>query len=270
MDSLSRVALLSYVEISFGVIINEEQLDTLNTLAKLTKYIEQNSPEIADHREISWKEILSAKMPNIKIPRPGLIHFMIDTLSKISFHTAYRFRGKRAENIPNEPCIIAANHRSALDGLIITARMKHKTTQNTFIFAKEKYWRTKFARFMAGKNNVLLMDINKNVKESLQQISYVLQQGKNVIIFPEGTRSRNNELKYFKNAFAILSTELNVPVVRVVISGSDRAVFHPMRLPRFFARIRVDFLQPVYPHPAQTAENLRAFVEQRIKNVLNL
>ncbi|MCL2132462.1 MAG: AMP-binding protein, partial [Lentimicrobiaceae bacterium] len=94
MDSLSRVALLNYVEISFGLIMNEEQLDSLNTLTKLTEHIEQNSPEILAHKEISWKEILSAKMPHIKIPRPGIIHFMIDTLSKISFRTAYRFRGK--------------------------------------------------------------------------------------------------------------------------------------------------------------------------------
>ena len=269
MDSLSRVALLSYVEISFGLLLNEEQLDTLNTLSRLTEYIEQNSPEIAAHREISWKEILSSKQTNASIPRAGIIHLMIDMLSKIIFHTIYRFRGEGKENIPNEPCIFVANHRSALDGLFITARLNRKTTRNTFIFAKEKYWQTKFARFMASKNNVLLLDVNKNVKESLQQISFILQEGKNVIIFPEGTRSRNQELKYFKNAFAILSSELNVPVVPVVIRGSDRAVFHPTRLPRFFARISVKFLPPVYPQPAQTAENLRAFVEQQIKNALN-
>jgi long-chain acyl-CoA synthetase len=269
MDSLSRVALLTYVENSFGLTISEEELDTLNTLAKLTEYVEQNSPEMLAHKEISWKEILSAKIPNIKIPRPGIIHFMVDTLSKISFRTLYRFKGKGEGNIPNEPCIIAANHRSGLDGLIITSFLKRKTARNTFFFAKEKHWRTKFARFMAGKNNVLLMDINRNVKESLQQISQVLQQGKNVIIFPEGTRSRNKEMKPFKNAFAILSTELSVPVVPVVISGSDRAVFRPMRLPRFLTRIRVEFLQPIYPQPAQTAENLRDHVERQIKSVLN-
>jgi len=246
--------------------MSEEDLDTLNTLSKLTEYVEQNSPEILAYKEVSWKEILSAKMPSIKIPRPGIIHFMVDTLSKISFRMAYRFRGKGEENIPNTPCIIAANHRSALDGLIITARLKHKTSRNTFFFAKEKYWRTRFSRFMAGKNNVLIMDINKNVKESLQQISYVLQQGKNVIIFPEGTRSKNEEMRQFKNTFAILSTELNIPVVPVVIRGSDKAVFHPMKLPRLFARIRVEFLQPIYPQPAQTAEDLRLHVEERIKS----
>jgi long-chain acyl-CoA synthetase len=269
MDSLSRVALLNYVEISFGIIINEEQLDSLNTLAKLTEYIEQNSSEILTNKEISWKEILSSKMPHIKIPKAGIIHFVIDTLSKVSFRTVYRFYRRGSGNIPDEPCIIAANHRSALDGLIITAGLKHKTARNTFFFAKEKHWKTRFARFMAGKNNVLIMDINKNVKESLQQISQVLRNGKNVIIFPEGTRSRDNEIKQFKNAFAILSTELNVPVVPAVISGSDRAVFRPMKFPRFFTRIRVEFLQPIYPKPTQTAENLRDYVEQKIKNVFD-
>jgi long-chain acyl-CoA synthetase len=268
MDSLSRVALLNYVETSFGLIIKEELLDSLNTLAKLTEYVEQNSPEISTHKEISWKNLLSTEISGADIPRPGMIHFLIDTFVKIIFRTAYRFRGKGEENIPNEPCIIVANHRSALDGLTITARLKYKIARNTFFFAKEKYWRTKFARFMAGKNNVLLMDINKNVKESLQQISHILQQGKNIIIFPEGTRSREKGMKQFKNAFAILSTELKVPVVPVAISGSDRAVFRPFKLPRFFARICVEFLPPVYPQPAQSAENLRDDVERQIRNML--
>jgi len=268
MDSLSRVALLYFIEVSFEIMIKEEQLDTLNTLAKLTEYIEQNSSEIQSDKEISWKEILSTKMPNIKIPKAGGIHLIIDLLSKISFRTVYRFQGKGEKNIPDEPCIIAANHRSALDGLIITAGMKHKTAKKTFFFAKEKHWKTKFARFMAKENNVLIMDINTNVKESLLKISQVLTSGKNVIIFPEGTRSRDNEMKQFKNTFAILSTELNVPVVPVVISGSDRAVFHPIKLPRFFNRIRVEFLPPIYPQPEQTAETLRNNVEQCIKNVL--
>jgi len=75
-------------------------------------------------------------------------------------------------------------------------------------------------------------------------------------------------MKQFKNAFAILSTELNVPVVPVAISGSERAVFRPIKIPRLFTRLAVEFLPPVYPQPAQTAENLRDHVEERIKNRL--
>ncbi|MDR2409985.1 MAG: AMP-binding protein [Bacteroidales bacterium] len=267
MDSLSRVALLSYIETTFNLLLNEEQLETLDTLAKLTAYIEKNSNEITN-REISWREILYSRLPDFNVPKSGFIHSLISGLSKVGLHTAYRFKGKGEKNIPDEPCIIVANHRSALDGLIITARMNYKTTQNTFFFAKEKHWRTRFARFMAGKNNVIVMDINKNLKEALQQMSYVLRQGKNVIIFPEGTRSRDNELKQFKETFAILSKELNIPIVPVVIKGSEKAVLRPVKFPRFFARIRVEFLQPVYPEPGESIEILKSRVENSIKQKL--
>ena len=267
MDSLSRVALLSYIETSFNLILNEEQLDSLNTLSKLTEYIEANSDEITN-RETSWKEILYSKLPVFKIPKSGIIHSLTNGLSKIVLHTTYRYRGKGEKNIPSESCIIVANHRSALDGLIITARLKYKTIKNTFFFAKEKHWRTRFARFMAGKNNVIVMDINKNLKASLQQMSYVLRQGKNVIIFPEGTRSRDNQLKQFKETFAILSKELNIPVVPVVIKGSEKAVFRPFKFPRFFTRIGVEFLIPIYPTPSDSVETLKHRVESSIKNEL--
>jgi long-chain acyl-CoA synthetase len=121
---------------------------------------------------------------------------------------------------------------------------------------------------MAGKNNVILMDINKNLKESLQQISCVLRQGKNVIIFPEGTRSKDNELKQFKKTFAILSKELNVPIVPVAINGSEKAVFRPIKFPRFFTRIAVEFLSPVYPEREENIDSLRNRVKEHISRKL--
>jgi long-chain acyl-CoA synthetase len=267
MDSLSRVALLSYIETTFGLILNEEQLESLDTLAKLTDYIEQNSNEI-NNKEVSWREILYSKLPDFKLPKSGWIHGFVNGLSKAAFHVTYRFKSKGKKNFTDEPYIIVANHRSGLDGLIITAKLNNKMTRNTFFFAKEKHWRTRFARFMAGKNNVIVMDINKNLKESLQQMSYVLRQGKNVIIFPEGTRSKNNELKQFKETFAILSKELNIPILPVTIKGSEKAVLRPVKFPRLFTRIRVEFLDPIYPKPDETIEELRDRVENAIKSNL--
>ncbi len=267
MDSLSRVALLSYIETTFGLVLNEEQLESLDTLAKLSDYVEKNSAEITN-KEISWRDILYSKLPDFNLPKSGWIHKITNGLSKTVFHTAYRFKSKGKKNFTDEPYIIVANHRSALDGLIITAKLNNRMTRNTFFFAKEKHWRTRFARFMAGKNNVIVMDINKNLKESLQQMSYVLRQGKNVIIFPEGTRSKSKELKQFKETFAILSKELNIPILPVVIKGSEKAVLHPVKFPRLFTRIRVEFLEPIYPQPDESIEELRNRAEEAIKSKL--
>ena len=267
MDSLNRVALLANVEHAFEVHLTENDLETLCTLNSLSQYVEHNLKTI-NPNELSWKEILSSKFQDIKLPKSGFIHFLMTQLVKITFHLTYRYRGKGEENIPNEPCIIVANHRSALDAHIITSRMKTRHIQKTFLFAKEKHWKTSFARFMAIKNNIILMDINKNLRSSLQQLSSVLNKGKNIVIFPEGTRSKDNNLAHFKDTFAILSRELNIPVVPVTIKGSERAIYQSVKLPRFFTKIQVEFLPPVYPSNDSTS-TIRENIEKIIRKQLH-
>lgn len=252
MDSLSKVALLTYIESSFGISLNEAQLENLNTLGKLSSYIEEHATEISSNTEISWKDVLSSQI-HINIPKTGFIQAICSRTVKVLMHICYKYRKYGNYKLPAKPCIIVANHRSALDGYFITSKLNRRIEKNTFFFAKEKHLHSKFAHFMARKNNVILMDINKNVRESLQQMAAVLKKGKNIVIFPEGTRSNSDKLLAFKDSFAILSKELNVPIIPVAIQGSERAVFNKIHLPRFFSRISVEFLQPVYPQNASVA-----------------
>ena len=268
MDSLNIVSLLAYIENSFDITLTEEQISELNTLDKLSKYIENENYQLREGK-ISWKEILSTKT-DIKLQSPGIIHWCVNSFSKIALSLIYRFRYKGSKNIPDGPCIIVANHRSALDGLLVTYKLPHKINKNTFFFAKKKHWKTKLSMFLARKNNIILMDINKNVRESLQEMSAVIRKGKNVVIFPEGTRSKTNNMNKFKETFAILSKELNVPIVPVAITGSERAVYHNVKIPfpRFMTRINVDVLNPVYPSEEQTAESICDKVADSIRRHL--
>lgn len=268
MDSLNIVSLLAYIENSFDITLTEEQIGELNTLDKLSKYIENENYQLREGK-ISWKEILSTKT-DIKLQSPGIIHWCVNSFSKITLSLIYRFRYKGSKNIPDGPCIIVANHRSALDGLLVTYKLPHKINKNTFFFAKKKHWKTKLSMFLARKNNIILMDINKNVRESLQEMSAVIRKGKNVVIFPEGTRSKTNNMNKFKETFAILSKELNVPIVPVAITGSERAVYHNVKIPfpRFMTRINVDVLNPVYPSEEQTAESICDKVADSIRRHL--
>lgn len=268
MDSLTRVALIAFIENSFGIALSEEHLNDLNTLAILSEYITQNRDKLSYDKNITWKEILSVKIPSFKIPKSGLTHQGMKRLASVIFNLIYRFKSQGVKNIPNEPCIIVANHQSVLDGLFITSLMKRKIHKKTYFFAKEKHWKSGFMQFMARKNNVILMDINKNVKETLQKLSYLLQEKKNVVIFPEGTRSKEG-LKEFKEAFAILSKTLNVPVVPVVISVSNRVVYNRIRLPRYLAPIRVEFLPPVFPTEEDNIYSFKSKIRQMIADKIN-
>ena len=272
MDSLSKVSLLAYIENTFGINMNEEQMENLNTLAKLTDYIEKNEHTF-NTTNITWKDILATKV-DVQLEKPGITQWCTYTFTKILFSICYRFRFKGNKKLPNSPCIIVANHRCAIDGFLITYNFSRKENKDIFFFAKEKHWRTKIAQFFARKNNIILMDINKNVRQSLQEMCAVLKKGKNIVIFPEGTRSRDNKMKKFKETFAILSKELNVPVVPVAITGSESACYGGSIIPKFWKKINVEVMDPVMPAEDQTAENFRdkiaAMIEKHLTDNVQL
>lgn len=155
-----------------------------------------------------------------------------------------------------------ANHRSYMDAPSIISQLTVAQSRRTYFFAKAKHWRSKFMAFMAKKNNLILMDINQNVTAALQQVAAALMRGKNVIIFPEGTRSKDGKLGKFKETFAIISQALNVPIVPVVIEGTERALGRWGKLPYFRFRfpISVRFLKPVYPLPGDEPKSTRDYV----------
>ena len=89
------------------------------------------------------------------------------------------------------------------------------------------------------------MDMS-DLKNSIQKMGEALKKQKNLIIFPEGTRTTSGKLGEFKKTFAILSAELGVPIVPVSIKGAFDAMPKGSILPRP-RKVQVEFLTPVYP-----------------------
>ena len=267
MDSLGRVSLIASIEDRFGVVITEQQMDDLSTLEKLSNYVESNSSK-STSEHVSWKDIFEHSDENIKIPHSGIIHYLMFFFMKFVFHVFYIFKSSGVDNVPDQPCIFVGNHRSGFDGAFITSKLKWRSMKRTFFFAKDKHFSGSFTQFMAKRNNIILMDINSNVRNSLEQMYQVLKKGNNIVIFPEGTRSKDGKLQEFKESFAILSQALNIPVIPVAIEGAEGATYKSIRIPRFLTKIKVQFLPAQYPSPTQTAKEFKEQIKNSINNAL--
>lgn len=262
LDSLGKVSLSAFIETAFGIEIPESTFAEFQSVENLAEHIREKKTRIS-FENISWSHILKEKI-HFRVRKPVFTQSLLQGTFKLILNTLMRIKSRGIENIPDEPCIIAPNHQSILDGFLIFSLLKMRDLRNTYIYAKEKHFRNPILKFMANRNNVILVDINKDLKHSIQKMAEVLKAGKNLLIFPEGTRSLTGNLGDFKQTFAILSQELKVPVVPVAIKGSYDVLPAGSRFPRFFRKVTVEFLQPVRPED-HNYDSLRNMVKSQLE-----
>ncbi|MCO5265458.1 MAG: AMP-binding protein [Lentimicrobium sp.] len=245
MDSLDKVGFQAWVHQTFGVELLPVKMAEFANVALLAEWIESHKTRM-EEGNVDWSDIMQEKL-NLQLPSTWRFGSLAFRLSRHFFQMYFRFSSQGTDNIPAGPCIIAPNHQSLFDGLFVASVMKTSQIRKTYFYAKEQHFKQKILKYLAARNNIIIVNLNRDLKQSIQTLAEVLRQNKNLIIFPEGTRTPDGTTGHFKKTFAILSRELNVPIVPVVIDGAHKALPRGSRIPRFKSKIRVDFLKPIYP-----------------------
>ena len=262
-DSLDKVGLQGFIEQTFGVDLQPEMMTTLRSVAEK---VEQGKTHV-DVSKVDWHEMLLANNSSLELPSTSLFYPLHAKLLKSFLKLNNRLRIVGENNIPKQgPFIIAPNHQSYLDGGIVVSGLSSKTLKRTYFYATEEHVKHPMLKSMAKRNNVILME-KRNLKNSILKLSEVLKKGKNVIIFPEGSRSFDGEMVPFKKTFAILSKELNVPVIPVCIRGAYGVLPRGSRWikPK---KIEVEYLEPVIPADGDTYDSVSDKVRESIQRVL--
>lgn len=274
-DSLDKISMQTWLSQTFGVDIEPNELTKFETIEALSAWISENKTKEEDTK-INWTDILREKV-HFQLPATWFTGNLAVWSSRLFFRIYFRFRSTGVKNLPNGPFILAPNHQSSFDGMFVASMLRYKQVRGTYFYAKEKHIRAAWLKFLANRNNIIIMDMNRDLKTSIQKMGEVLRRKKNLIIFPEGTRTINGHLGDFKKTFAILASELKVPVVPVSISGAFEAMPRGSYFPKPWKRITVEFLDPIYPgdHTYESlADNVREMIRQKQqtgnKGVLNV
>ena len=264
-DSLDKVGLQGFIEQTFGVDIQPEMMTTLRSVAEK---VESGKTHV-DVNKMDWHEMLLANNSSLELPSTSVFYPLHAKLFKSFLKLNNRLKIVGEKNVPKKgPFIIAPNHQSFLDGPIVASGLSCKTLRNSYFFATEEHVKRPVVKSLAKRNNIILME-KRNLKNSILKLSEVLKLGKNVVIFPEGSRSYDGEMVPFKKTFAILSKELNVPVVPVCIRGAYDV------LPRGSKwikpkKIEVEYLPPVMPENGDTydsiSDKVRDSIQKGLKN----
>ena len=244
LDSLAKIELDSFLEKVFGVPLPEDDPASHYTIGQLSEVIAKLKTK-SEGENADWHSILREQIdyrPPTSIYMMRLMRFLTAPL----FTLYFRLRGTGVDRLPKSPFILAPNHQSFYDGVFLSILLPDRVLRDTYFMAAGKHVRTPFTRFNARHSNLLVMDINRDLKGTLQRAAVLLRAGKNLVIFPEGARSRDGKLNQFKRTFAILAKELNVPVVPVAVSGAYAAFPIDRKIPKH-GKIRLTFLPPIHP-----------------------
>ncbi|PID29907.1 MAG: long-chain fatty acid--CoA ligase [Candidatus Cloacimonadota bacterium] len=256
LDSLDKVNLLVFVNSAFGIDMSEEKMMDFHNAKLLSEYCAEEKQKI-DPEDLDWEKIIKGDTGHLEIRESKSIVFW-KKLSKIFFKIIMKLKVEGIENIPDTPVIFAANHQSVFDAFLLVSEFPDKLIKNTYFYAKKKHLKSKLMSNLANNNNVIVLDIHSDVKESILKLAEVLKSGKNVIIFPEGTRTVDGKIGHFKKTFSILSSELNIPILPAVINGAFKVLPGGSRFPKISKEVNVKFLKPVYPenHTYESLKNL--------------
>lgn len=131
------------------------------------------------------------------------------------------------------PAIVAPNHNSHLDILILLAAFRRRALPNVAPVGAADYYRDNpTLAFIAYKLlGVLPMDRTDRRGDPLALARSALEAGRIIIFFPEGTRGRPEELGPLKSGVTRLARDAGVPIVPVYLQGAGRILPKGTRIP---------------------------------------
>lgn len=261
-DSLDNVSMQGFIEQTFGIEMKADTLASYNNIKALAEHIARVKTRI-EVENTDWHSIVTGNSTSLQLPSTSWMFTRYAGMfrSFLLSHNNMEIRG--TENLAAvEQFILAPNHQSYIDGPIAVSGLDNESLRNTYFYATEEHVKDPLRKYMARNNNVILME-QKNLKNSILKLAEVLKQGKNIVIFPEGTRTRDGQMQAFKKTFAILAKELNVPIIPVRISGAYEAMPRGRKFPGK-DKITVEYLTPVTVGKDESYEELTERVRSAI------
>ncbi len=155
--------------------------------------------------------------------------------------TRVRIEGDTAA-IPREgPVILAANHISNADAVLIGAFLTPRLGRRIHWLGKKEMFDWPIVGFLARNGGVVPVDRGAADVEAFRVARRILDAGNVLMVFPEGTRSPTAQLQPPKDGLAMLALRTNATIVPIGVSNTDKLwpKGRPIPLPGKHATMRI-------------------------------
>jgi 1-acyl-sn-glycerol-3-phosphate acyltransferase len=165
-----------------------------------------------------------------------MIYWIFRAAFIVIFKLLFRLKVEGLENLPQKTnFIVISNHASFLDPLIIGTAIPKRIYWLAFRDIYNFFWLRWFMK---------IADVLPTGNSS-EKALHLLNNNKNIGLFPEGTRSFDGQLKEFRRGVALLALKTGRPILPCAILGAYDALPKSAKFPRFLP-IKVKIGKPKY------------------------
>ena len=204
--------------------------------------------------------------------RVRLFHALFGLFGTTLFNLWCRLTTHGRENLPEPPFMVCSNHSSHMDSAALMYASGMGFNRFGMVAAKDYFFENE-----KRKNSLpLLMNLipadRKSNRQTIARLMAACREflhpgDRAIIIYPEGTRSRNGEMAPLKKGPAMIASELNIPIVPAYMHGTFASLpkFGKFPKPR---RINVYLGEPIHPQRLAKRDETSRLIYTELTNEL--
>jgi len=263
LDSLGRVELLSALEDQYQIELDEAAITEATTIADIERIVSRGKSEAVAYPYPRW---------TMRFPFTWLrfivyhVFFLPLTLIMCRVRTVGVERFAKVK----PPVLFISNHVTDVDAALILSALPWA-------------WRYRIAIAMAGEIlrewrmnakvqyalgaalfNVFSLPRQSGFRQSFEYAGEAVDRGFSILIFPEGTETRDGRIQPFKAGIGLLASELNVPVVPIMLRG----LFEVKKRRQRFVKpgtVSITFGEPIRFTKSETAAEITSELDRIYK-----
>lgn len=228
MSSLQIVELRLLLEERGGKKLDGEAIAKSQTVQDLIDVVEGDNPTLITTRSGLRKKKAADADEGRDVPEPlsQAGRGVLRGLHRLAYDRLLSVKVTGQENIPyNEQCIVISNHCSHLDLGLVKHALADYAPNISALAASDYFFDTQYKRdFFEPFTNLIPVDRTAAFEASLRYAEQAMGEGKVVLVFPEGTRSKSGQLQEFKHGIGYLQSKSRLSILPLYLRGTHRAL----------------------------------------------
>lgn len=182
----------------------------------------------------------------MKRPRIDALYRFGRVVAKLFLPTFGSMEVEGRENVPaGGHLLIACNHQSDADPAVLV----YAIDRPIWFMAKRTLFKGPLLRFFFKNVHVFPVDRDGRDFEALHWAQETVDNGRALVLFPEGTRSPG-ALRRGQDGLAYIALRTGAPILPVAITGTE-GIKHMLRMPFHFQKLKVVIGEPYVLPPVQ-------------------